>query len=165
MKIFKLIFIVIVLTSLSTYAQDLKKGDYVPNANNKKFLGTWIYVKNRDTLKIVFEEKKKVLLDRVGVYTDIVEGKISLIKNGKTQIVSANNQFIIDKGMASKNEPNRMDAFLLDPTGKSAPIKFELLQNGKLLKYQVEQTEGVRTKNQKDNKVLRIPRTLSLEKL
>jgi len=113
---------------------------------------------------IVLKERMRVLLYLVGVYTDILVGKISYKRTGRTAVISKNNGFIIDNEMASKTETNRMGAFLLDPNGKSAPIKFEILKNGNL-KYQIEQVEGVRTKDHKNRRSLRLPAMLTLVKI
>ncbi|MGB4773871.1 MAG: DUF6705 family protein [Daejeonella sp.] len=68
-----LIITVILFGCFILKAQQIEKGKYYPNPENKKFEGVWIYINGLDTFKIVLESKK-VYNNKIGIYTDYLQG-------------------------------------------------------------------------------------------
>lgn len=101
-------------------AQEPKPGDYVPNPRNKKFEGTWTITGGNTHLQITFINKEKILIKGIDVFTDLLEGYITYIKNGDTIIKNSN---IIKGGVCNPRiNINAFGAVFTDPKGRNGKV-------------------------------------------
>jgi len=162
-----LVTILIFLKSIiSVDAQEIQKGEYYPNSENKKFEGTWTFINGSTTFKVVLMSKK-TFIEEMGIFTDCLVGKYYLKNDGLEVADYLNsNETPISFGVASKNKSSILNANFNDiRKNKIGALELELLSNKvQKLKWKLLNTEDVRINGKGKDKDFSVPINIILSK-
>ena len=165
----RILTLVVSFVFLCTIAsgQEIKKGGYYANAANKKFKGTWVYIHEKDTFKVVLTESKKVYSEYIGIYSDFINGKYSYVKAGVRVADYMNDpQFLIVNCAAGTRDPATVKGYFVDRRkNKRGELRMQFLdEENKLLRWTLRNAKRERKGGLYADKSFSVPEDMILEK-
>lgn len=83
-KILSLTSLLLIAITYVAFAQEINSKNYKHTPETKKFEGIWEYKTNDLSITFVLKNYEKFHLENTYFYADVIKGKITYIKNGKT---------------------------------------------------------------------------------
>lgn len=168
MKTIFLNFVLLIL--LASGANGQQENDYLPNIENKKFVGNWIANVNGQTLKITLVNKARKYMPELKIYTDFIEGDFTLNK-GSEVLINKQAKPTIIYGVADKKNLSLLNASFMDyENEQNGQLIFEINEKSNTLKLSLNNIQRDLIFNspgskKKQKKAFRIPKDIILRRI